>query len=378
MSARARVVLIGATGVFGRHLAGHLARMGGIDLVGTSRSFDKAAALKVCTPYALDHRAGLAAALAALEPWLVIDASGPFQSAGHDVPRAALEAGAHVIDIADARGYLLGYGAALDALARAKGLVALAGASSTPALSSAAAIALTEGWSRIDSIDIAIAPGGRSEVGRAVIEAILSYAGRPVPEWRDGRLQAATGWGAMRRLAMPGLGVRKVSPVETVDAELLPGILGVRDRVTFSAGLESQIEQASLVALAYLRRRNLLGDARPAIPALLALRRVTSLPMSDRGGMLVEARGLDGSGRAVAAQWSLLAEKGDGPHVPVLPALAAVRALLAGALAPGARVCAGDLPLAAIEREMQPLAISTRRSLEQMPALRPARHVLLK
>ena len=368
MSGAPRILLIGAAGVFGRRLAGHLARMGGIDLVCTSRSLAKAAALGLGTPYALDHRAGLSQALAALKPWLVIDASGPFQSAGYDVPRAALEAGAHVLDFADARGYLLGYGAALDDLARAKKLVALAGASSTPALSSAAAIALTEGWRRVDRIDIAIAPGGRSEVGRAVIEAILSYAGRPVPEWRDGRLQTATGWGVMRHVAMPGLGKRLVSPVETVDAEVLPGLLGVRERVTFSAGLESHVEQFGLVALAKLRAGGWIGTVRPLIPALLLLRRLTRLPASDRGGMLVEAHGLDASGQAVTARWSLLAEQGDGPHVPVLPALAAVRALLAGTLAPGARICAGVLPLAAIEREMQPLAIATRRQVMPAPS----------
>ena len=70
-----------------------------------------------------------------MSPWLVIDASGPFQSASYDLARATLDLGAHWIDLADARDYLMGFEAALDPIARRKGLVARAGASSTPALS---------------------------------------------------------------------------------------------------------------------------------------------------------------------------------------------------------------------------------------------------
>ncbi|PZN99473.1 MAG: hypothetical protein DCF30_11650 [Hyphomicrobiales bacterium] len=76
--------------------------------------------------------------------------------------------------------------------------------------------------------------------------------------------------------------------------------------------------------------------------------------------MLVAVTGLDAGGRLRKARWSLLAEHGDGPHVPTLPAAAAVRALLDGRLAPGARPAAGALTLQEIEAEMAPYAIATR------------------
>ena len=126
-----RVVLVGATGVFGRRLARHLVSMGGIELVLTSRTGAKAEALAAelaaagapaVRGAALERERELVASLAALAPWLVIDASGPFQGAGYDVPTAALLLGAHVVDLADARDYLLGYPAALDELARKRGL----------------------------------------------------------------------------------------------------------------------------------------------------------------------------------------------------------------------------------------------------------------
>ncbi|CAN7603893.1 DUF4166 domain-containing protein [Bosea sp. LjRoot90] len=363
-----RVVLIGATGVFGRRLARHLSRMDGLDLVLTSRSADKAEALakelaiEASVPVsgvALDRDKDLVASLAALQPWLVIDASGPFQHQGYEVPTAALLLGAHVVDLADARDYLTGYGPQLDEIARQRGLVALAGASSTPALSAAAARELSEGWQRLDTIDIAITPGGRSEVGPAVIAAVLSYAGKPVPIWREGELQTTAGWGSGEVIDMPGLGPRRVAPVETVDAETLGPGLDVRSRVSFSAGLEAGIEQWGLALLGWLRRRGWLTEFAPFVPYLVKARRITRLWTSDRGGMRVAIGGIDAKGRPRRAYWSLLAENDDGPQVPVLAAAAAVRALLVDGIAPGARSAAEALDLAMIEAEMAPYAIGT-------------------
>lgn len=291
---------------------------------------------------------------------LVIDASGPFQGAGYGVPRAALEAGAHVVDLADARDYISGYGAALDELARSRGRVALTGASSTPALSAAAVSELTKGWRRIDSIDIAIAPGGRSEVGAAVIAAILTYAGRPIPVWREGELQQTTGWLDGRPLTIPRLRTQRVATVETVDAQSLGPALAVTSRIAFYAGLESWIEQRGLTAVAWLRRAGLVGRLEGLIPVLLAARRITRITTSDRGGMLVAVTGLDDAGELRHARWSLLAEQDHGLQVPTLAAAAAVQAISENLLAPGARSAAGVLPLASIEAEMSPFAISTK------------------
>lgn len=363
-----RVVLIGATGVFGRRLARHLSRMDGIDLVLSSRSAGRAQAMAqelateatvMVTGTGLDRDRELVASLAALKPWLVIDASGPFQQQGYEVPTAALLLGAHVVDLADARGYLAGYGPQLDKLARQRGLVALAGASSTPALSAAAARELSEGWERLDSIDIAITPGGRSEVGPSVIAAILSYAGKPVPIWREGELQTIPAWGAGEVIDMPGLGPRRVAPVETIDAETLGPGLCVRSRVSFSAGLEAGIEQWGLALLAWLRRRGWVADLAPLAPFLVRARKITRLWTSDRGGMRVAISGIDAKGRPRRAYWSLLAENDDGPQVPTLAAAAAARALLADAIAPGARPAAEALDLATIEAEMTSYAIGT-------------------
>ena len=109
-----RVVLIGATGFFGRRLADRLATIPQIALVVTSR--DEARARHAAEAILVSHASASVISLAferddpeslerlrALSPWLVIDASGPFQSADYRLARAVLDMGAHWIDLADAR-----------------------------------------------------------------------------------------------------------------------------------------------------------------------------------------------------------------------------------------------------------------------------------
>jgi hypothetical protein len=359
-----RIVLIGATGFFGRRLAERLAALEGIELILTSR--DEARARKVAFTIRGAHRNAKITAIAfdrndpygverlrALSPWLIIDASGPFQSASYDLARATLELGAHWIDLADARDYLLGFKAALDPIARRKGLVARAGASSTPALSTAVVEDIARRWQRLDSVDIAIMPGGAGQVGSAVIRAILGYAGTTIATFEESAPAEVTGWGSVKRVRVPGLGVRYLSPVETADAALLPERFGVTSRVTFYAGLESRLVQFGLLFLAKLRRRGLVGNLEPLAPLLESARRVTGLFASDRGGMTVDCAGLDADRRQIWERWCLIAEKGEGPNVPVLPAVALTRALLGGGVEPGAGVAIGVLPLDAIEPLMR-------------------------
>jgi len=368
-----RVVLIGATGFFGRRLAERLAAIPEIALVVTSRNESRARqaadaiehshaspsvsflAFERDDPASLDR-------LRTLSPWLVIDASGPFQSTDYRLARAVLEMDAHWIDLADARDYVLGFEAELDGTARRRGLVARAGASSTPALSDAVVASLTRGWRRVDTVDIAIAPGGAGDVGEAVISAILSYAGSPIAIFSEGQRTVTCGWGSVRRCRIDGLGVRYLSPVETADADLLASRFAITSRVAFYAGLESRIEQFGLLCLAKLRRFGVVGDFRRLAPLLRSARKVTSFAASDRGGMTVDCAGLDQDGRQICSQWKLIAEKGAGPSVPILPALALVRSLLRGEVDAGAGAAVGILPLNAIETEMIAPSLRTSRS----------------
>ncbi len=368
-----RIILIGATGFFGRRLAKRLTQFGAIDLVVTSRDARKAEALArelktqncACTVsgIAFDSSYGAALKFAERKPFLVIDASGPFQSASYDLARSAIGSGAHWIDLADASGYIMGFEAALGESARAKGVTAIAGASSTPALSTAAVAELTRHWRRIDTVDIAIVPGGGGQVGLSVIQAILTYAGLPIAIYRSGKRCETAGWGSVERAQIPNLGIRYLSPVETADAHIMPARFAVTSRVMFYAGLESRLEHFGLLTLAILRRRGWLSSLDGLAPWLEKARNITRIFSSDKGGMSVDVAGLDAEGTQTWSRWWLLAERGEGPIVPILPALALARALLAGGVEPGARASTCALSLAEIEAEMRSSALHTTRTV---------------
>ena len=364
-----KVLLLGATGVFGSRLAEGLASVDGISLVLASRQLSRARriadALSTKHPsatveaVALD-RSEIDAALQVIKPWVVVDASGPFQDMDYAVPRQALAAGCHFFDLADARHYLAGFSEALDADARSKGLVALSGVSSSPALSSAAVAALTLGWQRIDTVDMAITPDGIGDVGEAVVLGVLSYAGRHVPQFRFGAAQSVLGWMRGHKVDVPGLGKRWVAPVETSEADCFPSRFKVRSRVAFHAGLESRLEMAGIAILARLRNLGFLQNLKPFVWPMVTGRKVTRMFGGKRGGMLVTVTGLNREGRWSKATWSLLARDGQGLKVPGLPVVAAIRMLLEQELTPGARVACGDIPLHRIEEEFAGLPITSQ------------------
>ncbi|WP_299609613.1 saccharopine dehydrogenase NADP-binding domain-containing protein [uncultured Tateyamaria sp.] len=367
------ILIIGGTGVFGKRLVRHLSRQPDLVLYVSSRSAAQAAAFTKTLPLPqaelrpvkLDTRVNLQEQLDHIRPRIVVDCSGPFQGAGYGTAHAVLEAGAHFIDLADARDYLAGFADALDATARRNGVCALTGASSTPTLSTCVARHLTDGWQRVDTIDIAITPGGKSEVGRSVIEAILSYAGTDVPLWANGKLSKTTGWQNAKTIDVPGLGHRRVAAVETFDAEYLGPRLNVQSRVSFSAGLESGIEQRGIEALAALRKRGIIGALDALIPLLLKARHITRIPTSSSGGMLVDICGLDADGVMTQTRWSMVARQDHGPNIPILPAAAAIRKLLSGPAKPGADFAHAELSLADIQDEMQGYDIKTATSAVQ-------------
>jgi len=362
-----RILIIGGSGVFGKRLVRHLSADHGATIYASSRNYEKAQAVihsidnpaATLIPVELDCQANLNEVLNDIRPFAVVDCSGPFQSADYGAAMAVLKARAHFIDLADARGYLAGFVSALDRAARDQGVTALTGASSTPTLSTAAALEIASDWRRVDSVDICITPGGKSEVGRSVIEAILSYAGRDVPVWRNGRLTTTTGWRNGARVDIPGLGARRVAPVETFDAEYLGPRQNVRSRASFSAGLESAIEQRGIEALALLRKRGWLGSLNPLIPMLLGARKITRITTSAKGGMLVDMRGVDRDGDEIRVRWGLVADRDHGPYIPVMPAAAAIRKLLGGQAGCGAYLAHHVVRLDDILDEMSRYSIRT-------------------
>mgnify|MGYP003575501965 CR=1 FL=1 len=367
-----RVLVIGAGGVFGSRLAEGLLRHG-FEVTAAGRSLDRAQAvaarLKAAFPdatvdaVALDASTLTPAALKATGAAVVADAAGPFQEMQPATARAAIAAGLHYVDLADARDFVARF-AELDASARAAGVVALTGCSSTPALSNAVLDRLTEGWHEVVAVEAAISPGARAPRGLSVMQAILSWLGRPVRVFEGGGWTTRPGWSGLHRRDFGPAGRRLVSLCETPDLDLLAQRFRPRERAWFLAGLEPAPAHLSAWLLGWLVRL-FRFDPKPLAGLLMRLSRWASVTGSDRGTMRVEAYGVDGQGRAVRAVWCLTAERGEGPVTPSLPALAAIRAIAAGQIEPGARACVGVLPLEDIVAEMAPHGLATEAASER-------------
>jgi len=376
-----RALVLGGYGGFGGRIAVRLAREG-FEVVVAGRSLLKAQAFCAThpdarlTPAAVDRAAPLGPVLARLRPWLVVDAAGPFQGADYAVPRACIAVGAHYLDIADGRAFVAGIDP-LDAEAVAAGVAVVSGASTVPALSSAVVDALAAGLERVTLIEAALTASHRATGGAAVVEAILSYAGRPVELRQAGRRFLRPGWSdlAWRRLSVaggPSLPPRLVALCDVPDLELLGDRCPGRPLVVFRAGAEFAVLNLALWALSFSVRWGWVRDLRGLAPPMAGVLRATRGLGGDRSGMEVRVLGLL-DGRPVERRWTLIAERGDGPQTPCLAAPLLARKLADGALSPGARPAVGLLSLAEFEASFAGLAFSTGVETLASPPPRSAR-----
>lgn len=347
-----RVLLLGGYGVFGSRLAellcrdGHRVTIAGRDLVAA----EALAARLGAGALRLDRQGDLAA-LAGHD--VVVDAAGPFHSYGEDryrLPRAAIAAGVHYLDLSDDAGFCAGI-AELDGAAQAAGVAVLSGLSSVPALSSAAVEALA-GGDALRMIDTAILPGNRAPRGLSVMRSILAQVGRPVPVWQGGRWQRVPGWSDPADYALPGGVMRQGWRIEVADTRLFPAHFGA-ETVTFRAGLELGAMRYGLAMFGRLQRVLALPISHPLLLAFKWIADRLEPFGSGRGGMVVTV--LAGE---EWRSWRLIAEDGEGPFIPAV----AARALLRRATLPAsAGPAIAAITLAEAEAAMADLAVRTIR-----------------
>ncbi len=362
-----KILLVGASGLFGRGLARGLSVEPGFEVILAGRRLEPLEALRCAlqvgarsTLHAttLDVADGsLVDTLTHWQPDLLIHCAGPFQGADRRVAEACLAHGVHYLDLADARDFVSGI-SPLDADARAAGRFVLSGASTVPALSGAVVRHLATGCSAVHEIDIAIAPGNRTERGLATVAAILGYCGKPIPAWTDGRRQHVFGWLDLHRPLFAGpIGRRWQSAVDLPDVDLLPRRYPTLKTLRLSAGLELSLLHLGLWSLSWLARWRLLPLSRLA--PLLKWCSDWLVPFgSDTGGMCVRLAGRDIQGKEIHRRFDLIAENGIGPRVPTLAALILAKRLRDGVpIAVGARPADAELDYIEFEREWQALGM---------------------
>jgi len=373
------LLIIGGYGVFGGKLADALSDDPAFDVIVAGRNLSSAERFcdgKACRPLSLDTAApDLAATLAGARPFIVVDASGPFQArsdAPYRVAEAALACGAHYLDLSDDGAFTNGI-SALNATATAKGLTVLSGVSSVPALSSAAVAALAEDLTEIDHIESVILPGNRAPRGLSVVRAIVGQAGRLLPLWRAGRFVSATGWGERRTITLdvpgePPVRNRWASLIGAPDLTLFPDHFRARS-VSFRAGLDLKLMHGGLALLSLPVRWGLIRSLSPLAPALKWMADRLEPFGSSTGGMRVSVSGVTTDGHPERRDWTLIVRGGDGPSIPAIPAEILCRHLAAGTVPPGARPCLGEFTLAEAEAALARLRTATARTRQETPFL---------
>ena len=355
-----KVLLVGASGVFGSRLAELASKEHGIALTLAARNLAKLEKLA----NDLIAEVGLARidrdtvkSVDLVGYDLVVDAAGPFQSSHTRLIDAAIGARVHYLDLADGREFV-GSFPAFDVAARQAGICAITGVSSIPALSHAVIDSMTADWRAIDRLRIGIYPGNRAPRGRSVVEAILSYVGKPVRVFREGEWQVVPGWGGLHREDIPRIGKRWASVCDTPEQDLLVARYAPRRSAEFFAGLEMGLLHLGLWLCSMPVRWGWLKSLRPFAYPMLKVAEVVRLAGSDRGAMSVRAEGLGPDGNAIARGWFLRADENRGPYVPVLAALAMMRRFRDRTVAgSGAYVCSGFLTLDDFAPDIRALGI---------------------
>ncbi len=370
-----RVLVLGGYGAFGGLAAERLARMSGIEVIVAGRGGEKARAFAArltarvgakVSAARLDAGDISAAALGAIGPAVLINATGPFQEQGYAVARGCISARVHYLDLADARAFVTGIGA-LDAEARAAGVLAVSGASTVPAISGAVVDAYAAEFGRLDVVDTIIAPANSFDPGIATTRSILRTLGRPqgsavgAPGKADGG--RFYGWQGLARRRLPGLGGRWLGRCDVPDLDLFPvryrGRSDARVRVRVYAALEVGAFHLGLWGLSWVVRAGILPRPERLAGPLLAVKRRLGFLGSDRGGMAVILQGRDVTGRSKRLTWHLVAGSGHGPCIPAMPSVIVAKKLLGGALAArGAMPCLGLFTLDELLAEIADLDVT--------------------
>jgi hypothetical protein len=368
------VLIVGASGVFGSRLARLVVADAAarLTLGGRRRPPLEALAVEIggCAIMTVDRNHVSAVELQGFD--LVVDCAGPFQGSASHLIEQCIAARVDYIDLADGREWVCSIDR-FDEAAKNAGIAIVTGASSIPALSHAVLDRLTSEWSRIDTIRIGIFPGNRAPRGRAVVEAILSYVGKPVRVFCGGGWRDIPGWALHGRIDCGAAGRRWASVCDTPEQDLLVRRYRPTTSAEFVAGLELPLLHLGLWLLSWPVWwgwiRSLRGAAGPLLWVAQQLRPLGT----DRGAMIVKASGLNADGEEASAAWHLDATGNRGPYVPVIAAQAMI-SRMAGGWRPerGAYPCSGLLSLDEFEPLLDALEIA-HSSFPVQPAGQPLR-----
>jgi len=361
-----RVLIIGGYGNFGSYIARALASDPNVTLLIGGRSQRKAdafaTALAATNPAegcVVDIDEDIACRLREVDPDIVIHTTGPFQLQDHRVARAAIAAGAHYLDLADAREFVATIGE-LDGAARTAGVAVIAGASSVPCLTAAFIDHYRPHFSRLDRAVYGIAAAQATNRGLGTAAAILSYVGKPFTIVANGRRKRVFGWQGLHAVRYPELGLRLFGYCDVPDLELFPARYSALRELRFVAGHEVKLLHIGTWLLSWLVRLGIVKSLLPYAERLLRLSFLFDPLGSDKSGfhMFLSGVGLDGA--AADVRVFMIARQVHGPNIPCIPAILLARKMASGEpITPGATPCLDLLNLDELLSAISDLDVTT-------------------
>jgi len=347
------IIILGGYGNFGKRITENLLDLPNVTIFISGRSLNKATELcdqlkqrkpKVQLKAAqLDiHRSDFKQKLACLEPFLVIHTGGPFQGQGYTVPQACIDTGSHYIDLADDRRFVCDI-KQLNAAAEESKVLIVSGASSVPGLSSTVVDHYLPKFEQLKTIDFAISPGNKAERGEATIRAILSYTGHPFKVLRNKEWINVFGWGESRKRGFGGsIGTRWLANIDIPDLELFPNRYPSAETVHFQAGLEVSLLHHGMSLMSKIVQLKLIKNWAPLTKWIVKGSELLLPFGTDNGGMQVTLKGIGNNGNPLQIDWTLFAEDGVGPYIPIISTIILAKKLINQSInKSGATACQG-------------------------------------
>jgi hypothetical protein len=245
-------VVFGGYGTFGLLVARELASRG---LAVTIAGRDLARAEGVARALGAEHQ-GIAADVTCPESCrsalrgqrVAVNCAGPFDRLGATLLDACLDVGCRYADIADDRAYAALVRSRADRF-RQRGLVAVYGCSSLPAISGALSLMAVQQASAVPmQVRITLFIGNSNPKGLAAIRSLVKSLGKPIRAPQG----IIRGFRDREVVALPApFGRRAVFNFESPEYDILPGLLGV-GCVSVKVGFESRLATYGCALLAML------------------------------------------------------------------------------------------------------------------------------
>lgn len=344
-----KVLVIGAYGNFGSIICRHLVAMPDIELIITGRDPRKLAsslqALQALSATAIRSwcgdalGGGFAEVLRSFQVDWVVHTAGPFQGQSYAVAQACIEARSNYCDLSDCRTFVNGI-AVLDDAARQAQVVVFSGCSSVPTLSSALIDKYRDRFQRIDSISHGISSSAKMP-GLSTVQGVLAYAGKPIKQLRNGRMQPAIGWQGVELRRMPHLGWRVLANVDVPDMDIFAQRYGAAT-LKFKAGSGLKLGGLANYVFALANRAGLLRDRNRWAQRLHRAGRYFERFGDGKSAMYIDVHGTGLQGHPLTMKMQLTAFDDRGPEIPSCAAVALVAKVARGDIPePGARTCVG-------------------------------------